>query len=76
MTFHTDLLKLKYLSQCALTKVFQLFSFFILVALTSQSHVHESGLLCKAYGACFCTDAELQSCPNSSFIITLVHVVH
>jgi len=61
MTFHTDLLKLKCLSQSALTKVFQLFSSFSLVACILQSHLHESGLSCIAYGAGFCKDAELQN---------------
>jgi len=60
MTFHVDLLKLKRLSQKALTKVFWLFSSCSLVALILPSHLHESGLLCEAYGTGFCTDGELQ----------------
>lgn len=60
MTFHADLLKRKCLSQNALTKVFCLFSSLTLVALSLPSHLHESGLSCKAYGTGFCTDAELQ----------------
>lgn len=60
MTFHADLLKLKCLRQSTLTKVSRLFSSFSLVALILLSHLHESGLLCKAYGTGFCTDAELQ----------------